>query len=303
MSLTATFQRVKVDDKELIVKRDDLLEFPASGNKAFKLYFLTEVLQKPHPYKKLVSYGGYQSNYMLALARIARYYQLDFDYHVLALPKHVKAQPTGSLKSALATGMHLVEHKEKCTKAYLEKHYQNKGDLETSLILEQGGFQQEAEKGLCLCAKEIDDYLERKKIPKASIVIASGTGASAYYLQKHLPSHYGVYTVACIGDADYLEKQFKQLQDIDEKAMELPVILTLGKKYHFGKCYIEHLKTHQKLLHETGINFDLLYDPIAWQALLMHYHSLEKPVIYIHCGGTEGNESMYRRYRYLNLVR
>jgi 1-aminocyclopropane-1-carboxylate deaminase len=117
-----------------------------------------------------------------------------------------------------------------------------------------------------------------------------------------------VLTCACVGGDDYLRQQFQQLSSNTE---HWPTILTPQKKYHFGKLYPEFYQLWQKLIDETNIEFDLLYDPLGWQELLSFLNKQsvsqsdsqteskkqESVVIYIHQGGLIGNETMRPRYQ------
>ncbi|OYY54700.1 MAG: 1-aminocyclopropane-1-carboxylate deaminase, partial [Sulfurovum sp. 28-43-6] len=47
---------------------------------------------------------------------------------------------------------------------------------------------------------------------------------------------------------------------------------------------------------QTGVVFDLLYDPLGWRVVLKHPELFSKPLLYIHQGGVLGNESMLARY-------
>jgi 1-aminocyclopropane-1-carboxylate deaminase/D-cysteine desulfhydrase-like pyridoxal-dependent ACC family enzyme len=76
---------------------------------------------------------------------------------------------------------------------------------------------------------------------------------------------------------------------------ELPenlVILSPKKKYHFAKLYPNFLEIYHKLL-KVGIEFDLLYAPGMWEALL---DQTDEEVLYIHSGGVTGNKTMLSRY-------
>jgi 1-aminocyclopropane-1-carboxylate deaminase/D-cysteine desulfhydrase-like pyridoxal-dependent ACC family enzyme len=71
------------------------------------------------------------------------------------------------------------------------------------------------------------------------------------------------------------------------------IILEPDKKYHFAKPYPEFLRIQKKLL-DAGIEFDLLYAPGMWKALL---EQTDEEIMYIHSGGVTGNESMLARYK------
>jgi len=81
------------------------------------------------------------------------------------------------------------------------------------------------------------------------------------------------------------------------------IILEAKKKYHFAKLYPEFLEMYDKTK-EAGIEFDLLYAPAMWMALL---EQTQESILYIHSGGVCGNESMLQRYsqkfRTRNLIK
>mgnify|MGYP000188654815 FL=1 len=64
----SVIQAITVNGRDYFLKRDDLLA-PISGNKARKLEGLLN--QDLSDVQRLVSYGGAQSNAMLALAQLA----------------------------------------------------------------------------------------------------------------------------------------------------------------------------------------------------------------------------------------
>lgn len=77
-----------------------------SGNKTRKLLELSQ--KKPFP-KIVVSYGGAQSNSMLAIAKVvANSDHGKFLYLTKALPKFLKNTPNGNLKVALSLGMQVI---------------------------------------------------------------------------------------------------------------------------------------------------------------------------------------------------
>jgi len=142
-------------------------------------------------------------------------------------------------------------------------------------------------------------------IPNPKLMLPSGTGTSALYLQKHLP--FEVLTCACVGSDDYLRQQFAELSaDSSHHPRILPKPLDgSGKprKYHFGKCYPEFYAIWQELEQETGIRFELLYDPLGWICLMEYVRqrseeaeAVDENLIYIHQGGMLGNESMLARF-------
>ena len=261
-------QTITFRDKRYLLKRDDLLDSRFSGNKARKLHYYLNYDFKN--IKKIISHGSPQSNAMYSISCLADIKGLKFEYYVNHVADFLKQNPHGNYKHALKNGMKIIEG---------DFPYKVLGD---EIFIPEGGHFKEAELGIKKLAEELKEQ-------KADIFLPSGTGTTALYLQKHLKQK--VYTCACVGDSNYLKKQFLELES-DESLH--PIILTLPKKYHFGKLYKEFFEIWLELKKETKIEFDLLYDPHGWLTLLSH--EFDKELLYIHQGGLIGNESMLLRY-------
>ena len=290
LNLPSPIQPVTFENHTFYLKRDDLIHPDFSGNKARKFhYFLTH--EFPH-INKVVSYGSAQSNAMYSLSVLAKMKGWQFEYYVDHIADYLKENPHGNYRGALENKMIIREQVVGSSEQFGEE----------VLFVEEGGRQQEAEYGIRLLAQEIIAWQEENSIGELNIFLPSGTGTTALYLQKSLfqllpPTSYllpKVYTCACVGGSDYLKKQFTMLES-DNNCH--PTILSLPKKHHFGKLYRENYEIWLKLQQQTGVVFDLLYDPLGWRTLLAHTQVLSKPVIYIHQGGVLGNESMLPRYK------
>lgn len=269
------------------VKRDDLLDPQFSGNKARKLaYYLENSL--PH-IDTLVSYGGSQSNLMYSLSCLAKLKQWNFIYYIKTLSTQAKSETSGNLTYSLQNGMQLIE---------LKNDYNSFCDNLAStmksnqLLIKQGGAQIEAEYGIQQLAHEIRAWAQQQNFQQLAIFIASGTGTSALYLQKHLPE-FEVYTTNCVGSPEYLLKQFEALITTKQNK---PNIL-VNDTYRFATPYAELYKTITDIQNTSQIEFDMVYDPIAWNILLNHLNKISSPILYIHCGGTIGNTTMLKRYK------
>ncbi len=277
--------------KRFFVKRDDLINPLINGNKARKLQFLYPLV-KAHKLKRIVSYGSMQSNAMYALTIFAKLQGLEFHYYA-RINESLLANPKGNLKVALFFGMKLFDMKEAPnfllkTKNTLSTTIQ-KGD---TLYIPEGIRCKEAEDGIAMLALEIERWA-RKPI---NIFLPSGTGTTALYLKKHLhfcPLINEVYTVACVADNSYLQEQFSMLEP---NTTLHPKILEPPRRYKFAKPYIELYKLWQEVKKESGIIFDLIYDPIGF-ATILHHNLLNSNLLYIHQGGLLGNETMIERYK------
>ncbi|NOR56746.1 MAG: 1-aminocyclopropane-1-carboxylate deaminase/D-cysteine desulfhydrase [Sulfurovum sp.] len=271
------------ENKHFFLKRDDLLHPDFSGNKARKFYYF---LQNDFPEIDTIrSYGSAQSNAMYSLSVLAKMRGWGFEYDVNHIADYLKENPHGNYKAALENGMQLTVDRGTIT------------PTTNVLDIEEGGRQKEAEYGIKILADEIIEWQKENNIKELNIFLPSGTGTTALFLQKAFVGVRAprptVYTCACVGDDVYLKKQFFELAE-DESYH--PKILSLEKKHHFGKLYSENYKIWLKLQEETGVVFDLLYDPLGWRVLLAHPEVMSKPTLYIHQGGVLGNESMLPRY-------
>jgi len=276
----SSISKINLEGRDFYIKRDDLIDPYLSGNKYRKLYAL---LQTPSEnIDTIISYGGSQSNAMLAIASMCKKKQWKFNYYTKTLSCTQKEQEDGNFFLAKKLAMNHIEIDEYLYKDFISSLRLNL--QEKTFIIDQGGAVKEAKEGINILAKEI----RKSNIYIKSVATPSGTGTTALFLALALPE-YTVYTIACIGDSNYLKKQMSALHEIPNNL----VILKSKKKYHFAKPYPEFIKIQQQIL-EAGIEFDLLYAPSLWLALL---EQTKEDILYIHSGGVSGNESMLHRYK------
>ena len=274
-------EEINFNNRKFFIKRDDLLHEDFSGNKARKFYYF---LKNDFPnIKKVISHGSCQSNAMYSLSVLCKIRNWEFDYYVDHIADYLKSNPVGNYKEALKNGMNIIEKE-------LEEDFINNIDS-TTLFIPEGGALEEASFGIKKLADEIISWAEETNTKDLKIFLPSGTGTTALYLQKYLP--FEVITCACVGNDEYLEKQFLQLEKNNH-----PQILSLDKKYHFGKLYKEFYEIHKELKVQTNIEFDLLYDSKGWLCVNKHLIDIKSSILYIHQGGLLGNISMNERYNH-----
>ncbi len=291
-------QKTTFKGRTLWLKRDDLINPYFNGNKArkFKYYFEKDL----NSVKKVASYGGNQSNAMYSLAAFSRIKNLHFDYYVKPLPISLKMNACGNLKYALELGMNLIELEN--YESFFQEMSSPQKNYDTlgadTLLIRQGAAENDAEYGVKELADEITEFAQNNDIRNLSVFIQSGTGTTALYLQKHLK--FKVYTTPNIGNSIYLLKQFSLLENNSDY---YPVILETEKKYVFGHLYKEYFQIWEEICEETGIEFELLYDPKTLIVLDEFLKNSNDEILYIHSGGIVGNESMLKRYkRYFNSL-
>jgi 1-aminocyclopropane-1-carboxylate deaminase len=277
--MISSLSKFTLEGREFLVKRDDLFDPYLSGNKYRKLHTLLNTPKAK--YKKIISYGGTQSNAMLAIAAMCKAKEWEFVYYTKPLSQMQKEQRIGNFYQALSLGMQHIEVETELYKAYIAS-LSVTIDKDT-YIVDQGGADKSAKNGLEVLAKEIREQV----VDIRSVSTPSGTGTTALFLALALPE-YKVYTTPCVGDSKYLQEQMSALGKIPKNL----TILEPAKKYHFAKLYPEFLEMYTKTK-EAGVEFDLLYAPAMWMTLL---EQTEEKILYIHSGGVSGNESMLRRY-------
>ncbi len=270
-------QTIRFRGRSFWIKRDDLLHPILNGNKARKFHTL---LHTPsHLYRRIISHGSIQSNALYALSYLTKQKGWHFDYYVKTIPKFLKCNPHGNYLYALRNGARIIEN-QSLPEVLKEGDY----------FIPEGGAMSASEVGITVLAEEITDQVGEEN---PVIFLPSGTGTTAYYLQKHLP--YEVVTTPLVGDEAYLLEQFRALEG---EGKRLPTILESQKKYYFGKLYREFVEIWVELRQTTKLTFDLLYDPKGWLVLMAHLPRFEgRSILYLHQGGLSGNESLLKRYK------
>jgi len=282
----APFEPFRFEGRELYLKRDDLIHPFFSGNKYRKLYAL---LQTPsNVIHTLVSYGGIQSNAMLSIAALCRLKGWRFEYTAKTAPQHLKTDPQGNYRHALALGMQLHEVHPTAYDVAVNALKARSKENERVRLISQGGADPAAQEGVSVLAEEIREWKAEQGIEQLNVVTPSGTGTTAAYLAESLPEC-RIVTVAAVGDPAYLRRQIEAL-------MPLPQNLTiLSTPYRFGSLHNALLQTYEKLK-AAGVEFDLIYAPVMWLALMEAWDELEGEMLYVHSGGVSGNETMLARY-------
>nr|WP_314128153.1 1-aminocyclopropane-1-carboxylate deaminase [uncultured Campylobacter sp.] len=157
-----------------------------------------------------------------------------------------------------------------------------------SLFINEGVWQPQAETGFISQARQIERWADAEgKV--VDIFLPSGTGTSAAFLAKHVK--FDVFTCPCVGDADYLKSEIEALTP-NSKAR----ILQPPKKYHFGDLKLELYQIWREVCEQTGIEFELIYDPVGFLTMMANLGAFKNEILYIHQGGALGNISQKLRY-------
>ncbi|WP_424688000.1 MAG: 1-aminocyclopropane-1-carboxylate deaminase/D-cysteine desulfhydrase [Halarcobacter ebronensis] len=281
--INSPIEKIKFRNRQIYLKRDDLLDKHFSGNKARKFYYY--LINDLKNIDKIVSFGSAQANSLYSLSVLGKIRNINIDFYVNHISSYLKENACGNYKAALENGVNIIEDEN--------FDFQNYDLKQNEILIEEGARVQEAQFGIKILAQEINDWAKKNDIKNLKIFLPSGTGTTALFLQKYL--EFEVLTVACVGGSEYLKKQFFHLEENENFH---PQIIEMPKKYHFGKLYKEFYEVYEELLETTKIEFDLLYDPLGFLSMQKYLSENENSdeILYIHQGGILGNESMKPRY-------
>lgn len=290
--LPSPIECVTFSDRKLYIKRDDLISNNFSGNKFRKLYhYLHKDLSG---YKKIISYGGLQSNAMFSIAALANLKGIAFIYYTRALHKNL-TDNDGNYAQALLLGMHVEYVDVECDED-LRDFVQSQKNNPQTLMISQGAAQESAKEGIEVLADEIKAWKNSFNIKDLLVMTPSGTGTTASFLHQALyKDGIEVLTTPVVGKMDYLKDQIKRTHTYEN----YPSMIPTQKRYHFAKPHIT-LYENYKILYDQGIEIDLIYAPVMLQAFKEHLDDYkDKTVLYIHSGGLLGNASQIKRYEKL----
>lgn len=253
--------QVWIRDRPVYIKRDDQLRLPGSqlsGNKARKM--LTLACMQDFP-ECIVSYGGPQSNAMLALAAVVHFQnekrfagkKKRFVYYTKTLPRFLRSQPNGNLFRALSLGMELVQVSAQDYNDLFGGDFGGSPEPPKnlpppvpgkSIWIPQGGACGVAVAGARLLAEEIVSYwgIHGNGRP-LTVAVPGGTCSTAVLLHNAIRSiqkeqsaenklDIKVLVVPCVGDDGYARRQMtsllshiQQTGTVDDNSSDLPDIL------------------------------------------------------------------------------
>lgn len=305
------------------VKRDDLLVHRSlRGSKLRKFHSLLCPSVLPAD-SLVISYGGVQSNAMVALAELCAIRQLPFYYITRPIPA-VLPESEGNFANALNLGMvHLSIPSEDFRNKLVDVDLTAAVDtakgvvagahlhalrVRKAVVVPQGGAWPLAEAGLRELASELREQIGalhlcgRLALHKPVLFLAAGTGTTAYYLAKHLGDSASVVAVPVSGDERYLVRQMRRLATWEGGSAALPGILRPRLRGSFADVRAEKLAIWREMGRAARTyEFDLVYAPKAWEEVMLALQEGrlgkdDEDLIYYHSGGIEGNVSMLGKF-------
>ena len=200
------------------------------------------------------------------------------------------------------------------TKALLTTYRFARKQGKNAIYIPRGGASEDAEVGIKQLAIEINDYFSRLCTTcdkhQIAVLVPSGTGTTAYFLQKHLhllsqdqPFSYQVYTTPAATTGNVLLDDINRL--FQPKCREhMPRILETSNLIRFAEPKRELLSVYRLLKDNKGVEIDIIYGAKMWKAMFEHWNELVenyKHIMYVHTGGTSGNATQLLRYADLGI--
>ena len=296
MKLTnSPVEAITLFDRDIFIKRDDLLHPEFSGNKARKFkYFLDHDFPN---IKHVVGYGSCQANSLFSLSALAKLRGWKLSFYVDRIPPHLSDNPKGNYAAAIENGAQInifptALSDDQAKESWLNQHHGNE-----ALLIPEGGRCKFARYGVHELANEVQSWADENNHHGLKIFLPSGTGTTALFLQEYFYLHavdIEVLTCAVVGDSKYLQSQFEQLCSNESCH---PKIIDTPQRFHFGKLNKTLYLTWQEA-NASGVEFELLYDPVGLVTLKAYLQTNnEFPLIYLHQGGLKANETMLPRYK------
>lgn len=170
------------------------------------------------------------------------------------------------------------------------------------------------EAGVKALMSEVNEFIKSNSNGRPwKMVMASGTGATAYFAARFACEELQIVAVPCVGKSEYLEKLLLDLTikfgSIDSKSLHVISTAAVPNRA-FAQVTRVHWDLWKTITSCTNIDFDLLYAPRVFEILRSICPKREDGdreslkslfsgynIIYYHCGGMEGNPSQIQRYK------
>ena len=281
---------------ELWVRRLDVVDSPAPGNKAWKLmYHIERALRQPKP--ALLTFGGAWSNHLHATAALGA----SIGLRTIGVVRTTEAElrsPTPTLRDCLANGMELFpvsrseyrEKEEPFFKAWLRDRFEN------PWVVPEGGGGPLGVNGCqqLVTASDVES-------PWDGVVVSAGTGATAAGLLLGLKGTAPLYVASALKGVDmkaHIQRQLAYALNDAEWSQEVVERCHVWGDAHGGgfgridatvKAFIANWER------ETGIPLDGVYTAKTLMRLQRAWAENSdmrgKRILFIHTGGLQGNRS------------
>jgi 1-aminocyclopropane-1-carboxylate deaminase len=267
-----------------------------SGNKSWKLYHYYNDQSYGHV-KRVVSYGGNQSNAMYAIHQLCKDKQWHFHYFSNPIDNDDVTVNSHYHKVFLEKKNSTIHDYEAEYKYYMDTVF----DPADTLLIEQGACSEHAREGVERVAQQIHSFaLNELNGEELNILLPSGTGTSCAYLTQYFVrqnANIRVWTVPCVGNKAYLlDQMLKLVPDSTFLEKNIHIIEAKGKYRKFAHPHVDLYNYWKQFKDEYGIELDLIYAPKTLVTFEDTKLSRDGIWMYLHTGGVTGNISQLNRY-------
>ncbi|WP_439136289.1 1-aminocyclopropane-1-carboxylate deaminase/D-cysteine desulfhydrase [Pseudomaricurvus sp.] len=294
---TVPFKTLNQLGISLHIKREDLLDQRLSGNKLYKLYEHLEIAQATKA-SQLISFGGYYSNHLHALAHLGQAAGIE----TLGMVRgHEPSQLSYTLQDCLSQGMTLQFVGRKTYQAL--KQPAGIEELQSvhpgSYVIPEGGG---GKAGMLGCGAIMQAVREKMDLSNATVCVSCGTGTTLSGLLSSSRQEESVLGFSALKLGDQLAS-YKSGLEKDIISGDCRAKWDIIDELHFGgfaKTKPELFEFMRRFEKETGILLDPVYTAkllfsVVQLARAGHFPSGHQLVV-IHTGGLQGR----RGYSELN---
>ena len=287
-----SFHFKEFPDKELLIKRDDLIHPLVSGNKWRKLkYNIDYALQEG--YEGILSFGGAFSNHLFALSAackmvglkcktIIRYTGLDPENPTMKFLVEQDAILSFMIGSA---------YRKAFSPGYIENI---KSQFPRYHVIPEGGSNKLAIRGVQEIMEEVYQQIQHDKL---LVICGVGSGSTITGIVKSLRPYDSAIGMVAVNDESLKEKIRSQLSVKENNRLSLDFNAHQGG---FGKVSDSLMIFTNEFYKRTNIPIDPIYNGKVLQRV---YRLLEKKeldgdykILMIHTGGLQGNNGYNYRF-------
>ena len=276
-----------ISNKQVFVKRDDLIHPIVSGNKWRKLKYNIQEYFTGN-YVGIVSFGGAHSNHIIALSYLANFYNIP-TIIIIRGEQPKKASPT--LKKCKNLGVELNYVSRENYKILLSNIELINKQYLNYFVIPEGGANNFGIRGC-------EDIVDEINMDFDEIYCDVGTGATLAGLANKLKNHQIVNGVVVLKGAEYLKNEINKFLNNTVKSK----YYNLLHNYHFdgyAKNNKELIIFMRKFYDLTGIRTDPIYSAKMFYGMIeqLKLQKNEKTIIALHSGGLQGIEGFEERYK------
>lgn len=274
-------------DLTLHLLRLDLIHPVVSGNKLYKLHYFIE-LAKHKNAQRLITYGGAYSNHLIATA----YYANQIGLKSAAIVRGEEpANWSHTLLDCKTLGMdlHFVERKQYDEKKseVLLNNFSNE-ELESSIIIPEGGYAPHGSKGISLLFETINHY------NPSHLCSAIGTATTFAGLVGYAEPSQQIIGVPVLKNMNDIDNRLSYLLEISNRNN-----FVIFNDYHFNG-YAKYDETLIRFMNQFYLNHNIPLDFVytgkmmfgIFDQIKSGYFPKGSKIICLHTGGLQGNLSL-----------